>query len=237
LDILLPWIAFDPLRSLCFYADIIYTILVRRGDPFFAEAPASPNPRETRAALPLTTANHHPASLPRHRRKDPSEARATPCDGDSGVLSLRRCSSPPPARASMASMASTTGLGGHASILHVRLLRYPRTSSSAAGPSPREALDPGGPSRIWWFAWKGVCCLVWCIRGRRTMQWRPVACGGLGCVSCGLGRRRATASGDGELRPRAAASCELGRWRAYCVRAGGDRMSAGWCWWSGGESL
>jgi hypothetical protein len=32
------------------------------------------------------------------------------------------------------------------------------------------------------------------------------------------------------LWPRAAATCGLGRWRAYCVRASGDKMSTGWCW-------
>jgi hypothetical protein len=32
------------------------------------------------------------------------------------------------------------------------------------------------------------------------------------------------------LWPRAAASSGLGRWRAYCVRTGGDKMSTGWCW-------
>jgi hypothetical protein len=136
----------------------------------FAEAPRRPLLGRLGRRFPSPPLTTTPASLPRRRRKDPPEARAAPCDGDGRVFSLRRCSSPPPSRASMASTASTTGSGGHARILHVRLLGYPRTSSAAAGPSPREAFDPGGPSRIWWFAWKGAHCPVWCIRRRRMMQ-------------------------------------------------------------------
>jgi hypothetical protein len=149
---------------------IEYTIPVRRGDLFLRRPPRRPLLGRLGRRFPSPPLTTTPASLPRRRRKDPPEARAAPCDGDGRVFSLRRCSSPPPSRASMASTASTTGSGGHARILHVRLLGYPRTSSAAAGPSPREAFDPGGPSRIWWFAWKGAHCPVWCIRRRRMMQ-------------------------------------------------------------------
>jgi hypothetical protein len=226
LDILLPWIAFDPLRSLCFYADIIYTILVRRGDPFFAEAPASPNPRETRAALPLTTANHHP-------RLTPSPSPEGPVGSPRDSLWWRQRGLVLAAVLFPAASACLNGFHG----LHDWTRRTCQHSACAAAQVPADlvvgggALPAGGlgsgrpqPDLVVRVEGGVLPCVVhkgaeddamaagglWRSRLRQLWPWAT--------ASYGLGRRRATASGGSELRARAVARLlrQSRRWQDEC---------------------